>query len=289
MGGVGTAALEHPDVEINIDRQEVIAPKSFFQSKYRDNGSLRDVDVFVASSNPVRIQAVEAQLEATVGDELERRVFGIHPHETLSAQLARPMGTRVVRMFTSDRYEVFPDVSGVYVKSLFPFAVPVEDESIEPWMLVTEGGEVPIPNPGITIANYTNRDIVGLRFKDTPKVNEMTRNILAKEPLLREWLYDGPGKSQLELSTLIASLRHPDQRQFELVEGIAVGTLSYGELLHHERLLIPDAPTPQKMAVLSLQIAKANAYGWIQSSKFVNDTWQRLNLERRVDGIVTNN
>lgn len=40
--------------------------------------------------------------------------------------MAHPMGARVIRMFTSDRYEVSPDVSGIYVKSLFPFAVPVE-------------------------------------------------------------------------------------------------------------------------------------------------------------------
>lgn len=287
MGGISIFALEHPLTEINTDKKEIYAPKGLYQSSYRENGSLRDVDAFVISSDADRISYIESILEETVGDDLERAVFGIHPHEDLHDQLAHPMGKRVMRMFASDRYEVSPDVTGVYVKSLFPFAVPIEPETLEPWQLITDDYTLPVPHPGTTITNYMTRSISGVRHKDLPKMTKVTTSILEQAPEIREWLLDGPGKSQIELATLIASLHTPGQRNIPLLDGIKVDTFSQKELREHERFMLKDMLTFEKMALVSLISFKARRLKWFESQDLIVEFWQN-HLEKHAQSIVKN-
>ena len=287
MGGVGTAALEDPRTELNIDKKEVYAPKGFALPTFRDNGTRRDVDVLVTSSDPERIAEVETILEETVGEHLQREVFPIRPHEVLADQIIHPFGRRAVLAAVSDRYEASPDIAGAYVKALFPYAVGIDPETLEPWTLVTDMGEFPIPHPGTTIANYTNRSITGLRHKDTRKMTLAAQNIFANEPLMREWLIDGPGKSQLELSTIIASLRRPNRRNLNLISDLKIDTYGDAELLEHDNFLRPDMSSAEKMGVLALARLKVGVIKPFEDMDAFVAWWQR-HMEQRAAAIVKN-
>jgi len=287
MGGIGTAALEDPRTDYNVDKKEIYAPKGFALPSFRDNGTKRDVDVLLTSSDPVRVAEVEKVLEATVGSHLQREVFSIRPHEVLADQIEHPLGRRAVLAAVSDRYEVSPDVTGIYVKALFPFAVPIEPESLEGWTLVTELGEFPIPHPSTTIANYTNRSITGLRHKDTRKMNLAATNIFEKAPEIKEWLVDGPGASQLELSTIIASLRRPGRKNLPLISNLTIDTFTHQQLFEHDRLLLPDMPAAEKMAVFALAHLKVGVIKPFEDMDAFVGWWQR-HMEQRAASIVKN-
>ncbi len=287
MGGVGTAALEDPRTEINMDKKEVYAPTGFALPTFRDNGTRRDVDVLLTSSNSGRIAEVEAVLEATVGEHLQREVFPIRPHEVLADQILHPFGRQAILAAVSDRYEASPDIEGVFVKALFPYAVEIDPETLEPWTLVTDLGEFPIPHPGTTVANYTNRSITGLRHKDTRKMNLAAHNIFTNEPEMREWLIDGPGKSQLELSTIIASLRRPNRRNLKLISDLKIDTYSDAELLEHDNFLRPDLSRPEKMGALALARLKVGVIKPFEDMDGFVAWWQR-HMEQRAAAIVKN-
>ena len=225
IGGVSTSALSHPSTEIHVDTKEIIAPRGFSLSRHREDGTLRDVDVLVLSSNSQRVYEVERTLQQTTGNTLERSVFGIRPAESLREQTAHPLGLRALRTFLSDRYDT-PRGASSRVKSLFPFAVPLPDETLETWSLIVlpeddAAGEqvIPVPHPGTTLVNYCTRSISGLRPRDAAKITHVAENVFSVSPDIRSWLIDGPGASQLELGTLIASLRTPHQTGVSLLDG----------------------------------------------------------------------
>lgn len=286
MGGLGSAALASPDVSISYDSKEVRVPSSFNLPANRPDGTLRDVDVLVLSSNAERIKAVDAELEQTVGGALERSVFGVRPKEALQAQVEDPLGFRAFRTFVSDRYDMG---NNELVKALYPFWVPIHPESLETWSLIVgDQQSIPIPHPGTTLANYTNRSIGGVRPKDAQKVADMANNVFSKAPELRDWLADGPGASQLELSALIASLLK-DRRAIDgIFHDITFPAFSHGELIEHEAF-IPRvlSSTRTKQQVIATAAFKAEGLHFFESNKYVVMAWQKL-AEKRAAAIVKN-
>lgn len=286
MGGLGSAALASSDVELSFDRKEVYIPAGFNLSAHRPDGTLRDVDVLVLSSDPSRISEVSDELEAAVGGALERSVFGIRPRQALAAQIEDPLGFRAFRTFVSDRYDLG---DGELVKALFPFWVPLHQESLESWALhIGDEPPIPIPHPGATLANYTNRSISGVRPKDATKVAAIAANVFAKAPELKEWLVDGNGASQLELSALIASLSK-DRRAIEAVfQDIPFPTYSHEELLHHEAFIPRDlASRRTKQQIIATAAFKAEGLHFFESNKYIVSAWQRF-AEKRAQAIVKN-
>lgn len=289
MGGLGTAALVQSGVEILSSSKEIIAPEGFYLSAHREDGTLRDVDVLVLSSEADRVESIDTLLEASIGNNLERSVFGIRPHSALEAQLANPLGFRAFRTFLSDRYEASPDARGGYVKSLFPFSVTLPKEALETWTLIMGDDEtrIPIPHPGTTLANYASRSISGLRPRDKDKITQVAENIFTLAPEIKEWLVDGPGKSQIELSTLIASLRNPDQADISLIDGLHVRTYSHDALVEHENFMIPDYSPRNKKSVIGRAVFKANGLHSFESNPWVVTLWRQL-AERKASAIVKN-
>lgn len=286
MGGLGSAALALGEVELSFDRKEVYAPKDFNLSAFRPDGTLRDVDVLVLSSDPSRIGEVSAELKETVGNELERSVFGIRPRQALEAQIQDPLGFRAFRTFVSDRYDLG---DGELVKALFPFWVPLHQESLETWsLLIGDEPAIPIPHPGATIANYTNRSISGVRPKDATKVAAIVANVFAKAPELKEWLVDGNGASQLELSALIASLSK-DRRAIEAVfHDIPFPAYSHDALIEHEAFIPRELTSRRtKQQIIATAAFKAEGLHFFESNKHVVSAWQRF-AEKRAQAIVKN-
>lgn len=289
MGGVGTAALGCASVEINSSAKEVWVPGSFVLPTHREDGTKRDVDVLVLSSDKNRVAEVAFDLQETVGDALEQSVFDIRSHETLQKQLAHPLGFRAFRTFLSDRYEASSETSGTYVKSLFPFSLALPNEVLETWTLRVGNDEtgIPIPHPGTTLSNYTSRSISGLRPRDAGKITHVAENVFAMAPEIKEWLIDGPGQSQLELSKVIASLRSPEQEDFHLIDGLTVDTYSFNELVEHPAFMFPEKPQAYKYALLGEAAFKAHGLHAFESMPWVVTAWRHL-MERRADTIVKN-
>ncbi len=304
MGGIGSAALQHPRTVILLDERRIVAPSDFLTdtespegeatqaslARFRTDGTLRDFDLLVVSADPEEIAAVEGVAEETVGEALDISAFGMHTAEQLDEQAANPLGFLAVRTFVSDRY-VRPD--GSMQKALFPFAVPLEKDVLENWTLEVGGQEFQVANPASTVLNYLTRSISGIRgVKDGPKVQKMAAEIFGKSPELAEWCVDGPGQSQLQLAGILQTLRRANslpfsKRTLNVGGALEVKAGSVRALADHEAFMIPDADAGTRDAVLALSIAKSRLLGYGESQQWVITAYQK-HIERRLDGITKN-
>lgn len=169
FGGIGSAALADERTVIDVASKTIVAPASLYVSDVRENGSKKDVDVFVRTSDDDRIKDVEDILAATVGQGLEQSVFGFRTAEQVRAKLRHPLAFRAFWSLLSDRYE--DQASGELTKVLFPFGVDIDPESLETWRLEVGDLAFNVPHPAMTIINYTQRSVGGIRAKDVKRIS----------------------------------------------------------------------------------------------------------------------
>jgi hypothetical protein len=171
------------------------------------------------------------------------------------------------------------------VKSLFPFAVPLDMESLETWTLSVGNMHAPIPNPAMSIINYTNRSISGVRPKDAAKVERMAASVFDKSPELRDWALDGPGSKQVELGLLLRSLS-PDGGHVDYFK-IGRPIIPQDDLIEHEMFMLPNLSEKRKRRIARLAVIKANGLSFFESNPMVVALWQKF-VERRIDTVVKN-
>lgn len=286
VGGINAVALQHPDTIIDVKNKEVIAPDSLYLPNMRQDGTQRDVDILVLSSEESYISWVQSQAEDRITG-LEPSVFGYKNAETLKRQMRHPLGYAALKTFLSDRYDHTFDIglqSG-FVKSLFPLAVPINRESMETWTMTVGDTYFPIPNPAMTIINYSNRSISGVRNKDFEKVKQLSSSVLTKAPELRDWALDGPGSSQNQLGLLLRSYT-PNRPHLDLF-GSNHPILSLDELAEHEAFMLPDLSHSQKKRILAVTAFKAEVLAFAESNKLIVSLFQRF-VEKHFDSIVKN-
>jgi len=287
MGGIGSAALTHQETMIVPDEKRVIAPADLSLPQYRPDGNLRDFDALVLSTSQARVDEVKEIAKETIGDELELSFFELKPLARLQTQRMEPF--RSLGQFVSDRYVIETDEEGIIMarRSLFPFEVAVDFETLDTWSLSIGDKDprpTPIPHPGTTILNYLTRSVSGLRPKDEAKVNEIAKNVVNKAPETKDWLMDGPGRSQMEFARIF----HKLGRGGTLVVGEQVEiTPVKGSLLDHPAFMITDAPSPTQRIALGVTYAKARILHAFESNERVVTLWQRMG-EKHVDKIVHN-
>jgi len=306
IGGVGSAALMDHDVVIDVKNKEVIAPESMDLPTMRPNGSRRDLDVLVLSSSTAEIEAVEHLIDHTVKGELDPSVFGLKKEGPLKKQMLSPIfGFAAIRTCLSDRYEVSNETELLLtpyssqlrisrdggrfgmVKSLFPLAVPIDPESLETWVLTVGDSSIPIPNPAMSIINYTNRSISGIRPKDKSKVERLASNVFTKAPELREWAIHGPGSSQVYLGELLKSLT-PNKNHCDVFGvGNLYSRMPRSTLAEHESFMVKDLSHEDKCRILAVAAMKADMLSFAESNKHISAFFQKF-IERRVDSIVKN-
>lgn len=285
IGGVNTVALENDDTIINIKDKEVIASPNLSLSTQRDDGTLRDLDILVHSDHEFAIEYVKRIAERTVGDALDLSVFGFKREEVLRQQMSHPLGFYAMKTFLSDRYCIGENGSQKIVKSLFPFEAPVDPASLETWTLTVGESHIPIPNPAISVINYTNRSIGGMRPKDRDKIDRVAKSVFTKAPELREWASHGPGKSQAELGGLLRWLTpHNDHPNYFSIRN---RPMSHSELAEHEFFMFPNLSHEKKLRLVGIAALKAGILSFGESNPLVVSIWQR-HVERRIDTIVKN-
>lgn len=282
IGGVGVAALLREDTVINTYNKEVIASPLLVLPTLRSDGTLRDLDVLVHSNRTDDIDFIEDIAKDTVGKELDLSVFGFKSEKSLQKQISHPLGLAAFKAFLSDRYVT----SDGMVKSLYPFSAPINPESLETWNLMIGDMHVPIPNPAMSIINYTNRSISGLRRKDKSKVEQLADNVFTKAPELRDWAIEGPGASQVELGLLFRSLTQ--KKNHSDVFNINRPILTKDELVEHEYFMLPEYDHQQKLRILAVAAFKAGGLNFFESNSLIVTLWQKYAERHAAKSIVKN-
>lgn len=293
MGGVGSAALKHPETIILPDEKRIVTSKTFTQanpdlSQYRSNGTLRDLDMLVLTDDEAQTQEVEALAKEIIGDQLVVSAFCLREGEHLNAQIRSPFGVKSLKTFLSDRY-VMPD--GSLEKALFPFAVPIDGDFTETWALEVGDTEFKVANPAATIMNYLTRSVSGLRTKDHAKVEEMATEVFAKAPELEEWAIDGPGQTHKQLADILHALRYADTPMGGRISVGGVIPLQAPDTIRGlseiDAFMLPDASRRVQEATITLAAIKSRALGVGESNEKIVRHFQTF-FEERLHSITRN-
>lgn len=260
MGGIASTALRHPDLVVDFVHKELRVPEVDIPI-FRPNGTLRDADVFVLTENTERIQEVKKTLVQSIDDQLIASVCAIHPFRAYERQIGNQ--TEI----TSDRYRVNPFKKD-YAKVLPPFVATIDPEALETWQLIVNDElTIPVSHPGATFSNYTQRSIEGLRPKDAKKMNAAARNVFAKAPEIKEWLLDGPGWSQFELSYAFTSLRQQRRPTVNIIDGIELPTMTLDAMTDSHLMIDPETSRAFRRQAVGFAALKSRASFAISSNE----------------------
>jgi hypothetical protein len=295
IGGNGSAALLNPDTVIDLAARTIETPSACDLPSRRPDGSLRDMDTLVLSSDRGRIDSVEAVAEEAIGEGLKISVFGLKTVAELERQQRRPIRSTAL-VFVGDRYvETTYTETGALdtadgFKALFPFKAPIGADTLHTFHLVTPGRvTVPTAHPGATILNYLTRSISGVRAKDVEKVRRICQHVLSRYPDLREWIHDGPGRDSLDLARVLHTLREPAGAGRVLRLGDHLEIVPYGaaELAEHEGFMASHLSGPARLAIVRAAHVKARLVSWFEARPGFVTFWQE-HLEDRAERILRN-
>jgi len=294
IGGNGAAALLNPDTVIDLESRTISAPSSCDLPRLRVDGSVRDLDTLVLSTDPREVEAVRLLGDESVGGELKVSAFGLRTVAELDAQRDRPLRS-TVRIFLADRYvttttgeESLPAFDGF--KALYPFQVPITNEILESFHLVLDDRHpVPTSHPGATILNYVTRSISGLRAKDAAKVETMTENILTRYPEIRDWILDGPGRDLFDLARILHTLSEPRRgaRTRHLGTQLEITPYPLAALREHPGFMALRRSRPTQHLIVDACHLKSRVLGSFEGNAAIVGFW-RKHVEDRVDGIIHN-
>ena len=213
LGGIVTAAINHPDTVFDHDTSHLIAAEDSAEPVRRDNDTLRDVDVLIRDRlSSKEASRIREELTRAIGGSLVVSVFGLTPH--FSPGVVN-RGVKSVAAWTSERTL---DDDGVLRYELYPLQKEVPLESYEPWRLeMPKGGQVSTFNPAAHMLAYYMRSISGLRAKDREKVEAMRVNIEA-DPKFKEQIYDGPLQSWQHFAEMIELFGTNTEAALDLAE-----------------------------------------------------------------------
>lgn len=295
IGGNGASALLNEDTVIDLESRIISAPSSCDLPRLRADGSVRDVDTLVLSTDPERIEAVRLVGDDVIGDRLPVSVFGLRTLAELDGQRRRPWRS-TTRVFLADRYvaavdgDAQPPVRFEGFKALYPFQAPINDETLETFQLVLHGRPpTPTCHPGATILNYLTRSISGLRAKDLAKVDAMTENVLTRYPEVGSWIRDGPGRDQLDFARILHTLRAPRRGADTLRLGTQLEIEPYplSALQEHPGFMAAQRGRTTRRMIIEISHLKSWLLGSFEANPAIVGFW-RKHIEDRVGGIIHN-
>jgi len=113
LGGIGVAALLNSSTIYDSSASELIAPREgLFIPRQRENGSPRDMDILVLSTDKRSIEKIEKIADQTIGDRLEVNVFGLHQDTEIKNFQEHPFSMALVKAALSDRYVIGEELNG---------------------------------------------------------------------------------------------------------------------------------------------------------------------------------
>jgi len=184
VGGLGLHAVTNA-AEIDWDNHVVYLPSDVCLPCLRENGTVRDLDTLVQSTDKAVVKSCRQEIADAIGDKLVVSAFGLNPYEK---------NRRGIFDFVGDRYvdnegrlywrlggietEIPPQnsVRWLIERGSNPETPP---ESLEQWLVRRDGETVcAVLNPVAQLGAYLNRSAAGLRPKDEEKVAALTGVIM---------------------------------------------------------------------------------------------------------------
>lgn len=166
VGGVGSQALINAD-EIDWDNRTVYLSSDAYMSCRRDNGTVRDLDTLVQSTDKTVVKGCRQKIADAIGDKLVVSAFGLNPYEK---------NRRGIFDFVGDRYV---DNEGRLYWRLGGIETEIPSASLDQWLVKRDGETVcAVLNPIAQLGAYGCRSITGWRPKDKEKVEELIKVIM---------------------------------------------------------------------------------------------------------------
>ena len=289
MGGNGSAALKHEDTEIDFSTEGISAPGECDLPRFREDGSLRDVDILGLTPDQAALDAIESVAREHIGEELIIEVFGTKDIARVVRQTQQPVRA-TAKAYVSDRYLAGDTEKGV--KYIYPFATAIDDEFLSTFTLYTPDSVrgLPTTHPGATILNYLTRSISGLRPKDVEKITEVADNLLGKYPELLDWMIDGPGGETYKLARLLHTIRESKRNPQDLHVGeyLVVEPYPYDQLETHAAFLAAGMSPRARRLVLGAAHVKSRVIHKGESNKRIVKAWHE-HIEPRIHDLIHNN
>lgn len=292
LGGVGSVALRDEATVIHFDEDRIIAPSGLWLPQYRDEGTLRDVETLVLSSDSADAEKVQACAEEYIGSQLVIETCPVLDIARVHRQQEAPFGREALMTFLGDRYaDPAQGADAPMIKALFPFAAPIQPDVLRTTTLEIDGTDItmPVPSVGTNILNYLTRSISGARPKDADKLEEMGQAIFAKAPEVVDWIIDGPGKEQFELARVLHTLRESRRNPKSLTVGgkLVVGSYDHTSLAEHPAFLLRDADETTQRRAIALARLKSRGLHTGENMQFLTGPFQKY-VEPRIKGILHN-
>ena len=171
VGGIGSQALINAD-EIDWDNHVVYLPSGVCLPCLRENGTVRDLDTLVQSTDKTVVKGCRQKIADAISDKLVVSAFGLNPYEK---------NRRGIFDFVGDRYV---DNEGRLYWRLGGIETEIPVESLEQWLVKRDGETVcAVPNPVAQLGAYLNRSAAGLRPKDEEKVAALTSIVMPNDKI----------------------------------------------------------------------------------------------------------
>ena len=162
VGGLGLHAVTNA-AEIDWGNRVVCLSNGVDLPRLRKNGTVRDLDTLVQSTDKVVVKSYRQEIADAIGDKLVVSAFGLNPYEK---------NRRGIFDFVGDRYV---DNEGRLYWRLGGIETEIPSASLDQWLVRRDGETVcAILNPVAQLGAYLNRSAAGMRPKDEEKVAALT-------------------------------------------------------------------------------------------------------------------
>ena len=167
VGGTVTGALTDSETLISPTDKQVVAPLCADTKLIRDNGTRRDADILVLSSDETVIAEAKARAAEASNNELTVSVFGFQRWREYETKKER-FAAEALHYYTSTREQ---DENGIIFHRLYPLQATIPWSLLEGWhmRLPNDLGSVRVMDPRYHVLSYATRSVGGLRAKDAAK------------------------------------------------------------------------------------------------------------------------
>lgn len=165
VGGVALNALIQAD-EIDWNNHRVDLGASARLSNRRENGTLRDLDMFIPTTDVSHVKSSSRKINECLGGSVSVSMFRLRPYGENKSGFADFLGGRYIQELPNGDKRLFWRLSGIQTE------IPMQ--ALEPWQVLHNGERIfDMIGPVAQLGAYINRSITGVRPKDTEKVTTL--------------------------------------------------------------------------------------------------------------------
>ncbi len=170
VGGLGLHAVTNA-AKIDWDNHVVYLPSGVCLPCLRENGTVRDLDTLVQSTDKTVVKSCRQEIADAIGDKLVVSAFGLNPYEKNRRGIFDFVGDRYVAVEGEEESRLYWRLGGIETE--------IPSASLDQWLVKRDGETVcAVLNPIAQLGAYGCRSITGWRPKDKEKVEELVNVIM---------------------------------------------------------------------------------------------------------------